>query len=323
MTIRRIALWIGLAVGVGFWFGETARATNATRLDDPAALARAARSALDLRCASCHGADLPKPKGKFGHVTDLARLAGEPKYVVPGDAEKSELYLLMTDPDPDWRMPPDSTKTGLMSLAEIDVVRRWIDAGAPTEESAAVAEGEELADEATDSAEANADEASKAADAEGAATPDSERAPPPEALLLVSRFHPAAVHLPVGLLLVAALAELLRLATRSAALATTVRFCLALGAVGALTAAGTGWFAGEFHGYVGEDLFWHRWLGVGTAGLALVTLIVGEVARSRRNAAAANARGWNVVASCLVIGAAALVAITGHYGGTMVHGPIF
>lgn len=320
MTIRGIALGAFVSVFFGIATHGTACAAGFIDVEDPAALARAARSVLDVRCASCHGADLPKPKGKFGHVTDIERLAGEPKYVVPGDADKSELFLLMTDPDPDFRMPPDSTKTGLMSVAEIDVVRRWIDAGAPSENAVAAGADEGAESDAGD--EVSGDE-SDGSESDESAAAESDRSPPPESLLLVSRFHPAAVHLPVGLLMAAAFAELLRLLTRSTALATTVRLCLALGAAGAVAAAGTGWFAGEYHGYAGEDLFWHRWLGVGTAALALVTAIVGEVARGRRKAGAANARGWSLTATLLVLGAAALVAVTGHYGGTMVHGPIF
>ena len=41
------------------------------RADAPGDLAPKVRSILETRCASCHGPDVPRPKGKFGYVLDL------------------------------------------------------------------------------------------------------------------------------------------------------------------------------------------------------------------------------------------------------------
>src|SRR4051812_11740193 len=44
------------------------------------------------KCFSCHSpAAKPKPK-KFNYVDDLAKLAANPKFIVPGDPDKSVLY---------------------------------------------------------------------------------------------------------------------------------------------------------------------------------------------------------------------------------------
>jgi hypothetical protein len=46
---------------------------------------------FSARCAACHGPDLAKPKGRFGYVLDLARVAGNPEMIVPGAPGESEL----------------------------------------------------------------------------------------------------------------------------------------------------------------------------------------------------------------------------------------
>ena len=79
------------------------------------------------------------------------------------------------------------------------------------------------------------------------------------------------LHFPIALLLFAAAVEGVRCFRSDPRLARLTVLLLALGAVGALAAAGTGWiFARESHPEpaLRAALLWHRWLGVGTAGLA-------------------------------------------------------
>src|SRR5262245_43968270 len=45
------------------------------------------RAVFAAKCASCHGAHLAKPRGKFGYVLDLARVAANPKFVVPSQPD--------------------------------------------------------------------------------------------------------------------------------------------------------------------------------------------------------------------------------------------
>src|SRR4051812_12294282 len=82
---------------------------------------------FEQKCAQCHGARAVKPK-KFGYIDDLARLAATPKYVVPRDAEHSELWTSVRDGD----MPPDDSDVPPLTVAEKAVVREWIEAGAPS-----------------------------------------------------------------------------------------------------------------------------------------------------------------------------------------------
>lgn len=85
---------------------------------------------FEHKCNECHGSHLTKPEGKFGHVLDLKRLADDPEYIERGKPARSELYRLVNDGE----MPPDDhPKTPPLTGEEKEVVRRWIQAGAPHE----------------------------------------------------------------------------------------------------------------------------------------------------------------------------------------------
>ncbi|PKP72115.1 MAG: hypothetical protein CVT83_01520, partial [Alphaproteobacteria bacterium HGW-Alphaproteobacteria-5] len=79
-------------------------------------------------------------------------------------------------------------------------------------------------------------------------------------LVWLGRFHPAAVHFPIAMLLGAALAELLSLRFESGFFHNAARFSLWLGALGALGAASLGWLYGGFRVADEETLLtFHRW----------------------------------------------------------------
>jgi mono/diheme cytochrome c family protein len=107
--------------GVGFW----ARGAHSTpRVPD---LAVDVRGVFAAKCAGCHGADLPKPQGRFGYVLDLRRLAASPEIVIPGRPAESELWQLVEHDE----MPPPDSPHGPLTAAEKETVRAWIAAGAP------------------------------------------------------------------------------------------------------------------------------------------------------------------------------------------------
>lgn len=287
---------------------------------DPATV----RQILILRCGECHGSQLPKPKGKFGHVGDLARLAADPEMVVPGEPDRSELYLLMVEEDPEFRMPPASSKGGELSALELATIRDWIAGGAgdgssdPADAADPLtgADGESEADPGSSGADGGSDAAGVSdADTSGM---DAGAEPPCEILMLLGRLHPAVVHMPIGLLAAAALAELLVMLFGVRSLVGTVRFCLWIGTLTSLVAAFFGWQAGEFHGYSGFDLDLHRWLGVATAGLAVLATIVNETGARRRDEN--RPRG---LFRLLLFAAALTMGVGGHFGGVLVHGSPF
>lgn len=90
------------------------------------------RPILSDRCFTCHGPDAAAREAdlrldvRAGALADLGGYAA----IVPGDVDASELvYRITTEHDAD-RMPP--ADSGLeLDAREIDVLRRWIEQGAP------------------------------------------------------------------------------------------------------------------------------------------------------------------------------------------------
>jgi uncharacterized membrane protein len=194
------------------------------------------RAILRAKCIEWHGANLDRPKGKFGYVLNLARVAGNPKMIVPGDPVHSELYQLVLHNE----MPGKGASSPPLTTEEKDIVKRWVEAGAP------------------------------------AGTTPVELALPltfgRRLIRVFGQFHPATTHFPIALLVVALPAELLWRRTRKPEWKTVVHFCVTLGAAGAMLSAGLGWCAAIFsHNTAARVLGWHRWLGAATAGWALVT----------------------------------------------------
>jgi Planctomycete cytochrome C len=101
---------------------DSVRATDA-----PEVLANQTRAIFSVKCVECHGADLERPKGKFGYVLDLARVAANPKMIVPGNPKKSELYQMLVYDE----MPGKGNTKGPLMPEQKDMVKRWIEAGAP------------------------------------------------------------------------------------------------------------------------------------------------------------------------------------------------
>lgn len=133
-------------------------------------------------------------------------------------------------------------------------------------------------------------------------------------LAWLGKFHPLVVHFPIALILSAALAEIIFMRNRREIFRAAARFCLWVGAIGALGAAILGWFYAGFS--LGEDdtlLSAHRWNGTFIAILALLALSVGE--HDWRSGGRAG------VFRLLLFAAAVLVAANGYLGGAMVYGP--
>jgi mono/diheme cytochrome c family protein/uncharacterized membrane protein len=85
------------------------------------------RRVFATRCVACHGPDLEKPKGRFGYVLDLRRVAENPEMVIPGRPTESELWVLVQRGE----MPPPESPHGALAPDQKEVIREWIAAGAP------------------------------------------------------------------------------------------------------------------------------------------------------------------------------------------------
>ncbi len=86
---------------------------------------------LQERCYRCHGPERQRGGLRLDRST-LARQGGDSgdAAVVPGDANSSLLIALVSAADEDDRMPPASAKEAPLNSEEIELLRRWIDAGA-------------------------------------------------------------------------------------------------------------------------------------------------------------------------------------------------
>lgn len=122
--------------------------------------------------------------------------------------------------------------------------------------------------------------------------------------LFIGRFHPLLVHLPIGFLLMAVLLEW----WPGDKLRPAIRVSWSLGALAAVAAAGAGWLLAAESGD-GDTLFWHRWLGISVAVLAVAGVWLTRTGGSR-------AKGYGLLV-------AVLLSIAGHQGGNLTHGETY
>lgn len=128
--------------------------------------------------------------------------------------------------------------------------------------------------------------------------------------LFIGRFHPVIVHLPIGFLLLAAVMEFFNSKVRGKNMNSAILFSLKLGAASAVLAALMGWLLANEGGYNESHLFWHRWLGIGVAVLAIIAVII-------KSDTLAVPSG---VFKLMLAGMVGLLMATGHLGGNMTHG---
>ena len=125
------------------------------------------------------------------------------------------------------------------------------------------------------------------------------------------KYHLLALHFPIAFLLAAALVQWHGVATGRGGDMAVVLLCF--GTVGAIAAATLGWMYAYDSVYFGDDeklLLWHRWLGTGTATVALMVLLA-------RNRLGPRALGWALTVC------AGLVAAAAHFGASLAHGADF
>jgi uncharacterized membrane protein len=118
---------------------------------------------------------------------------------------------------------------------------------------------------------------------------------------LLAHLHPVLVHLPIGMLLLAAVFDFLSRQSKYIGLQAAMPVIYRLGAVSAVLACGSGWLLGRSGTYDADSLQWHQWLGVATASLSIVAAIRPRIPG-------------------LAYGLAVLLIATGHFGGSMTHG---
>jgi uncharacterized membrane protein/mono/diheme cytochrome c family protein len=253
---------------------------------------------FEAKCNDCHGAQLAKPKGKFGYTLDLKRVAANEEYVVSGNPEKSELFRLVNEDE----MPGKDSEHGVATASEKLALREWIQIGAPAALPPALAARQtELLTPSKEGGHAPEHE-----------KPKADRSFFQRLTAWLGSFHSASTHFPVALLLVAVFSEILGWWTRKETWLTCTRFLVIFGAASALGTATLGWF----NAYAGVSSVYkiHKWLGTGVAVWGVLSAGCAVFFECREGSPErARLRG------ALFIGAA-LVALTGFLGGAIVYG---
>jgi uncharacterized membrane protein/mono/diheme cytochrome c family protein len=285
-----ISATMSLAVGVGLR-PEVALAQPAPPVRD---LGAEVRNIFATKCAVCHGPDLAKPKGRFGYVLDLRRVAGNPEMVIPRAPDESELWELVKRDE----MPPSDSPQGALTQKQKDVIQEWIVTGAP--EPSLVGLDSSPSDQSESAASEQLDTASAA-----------------RLLRWLGKFHLLLLHFPIALVLAAAFGEAWSIWQRNQIPSEAVRFCLWLGALAALPTVGLGWlYAAAGNGAGSPQLLTaHRWLGTTAAVLLVITAICTE--RDARSGVRSRRMLLLLTSSVIITG------LTAHLGGLLDRGGDF
>ena len=113
--------------------GTARETTEFTPPPEPVRYGRDVRRILSDRCFQCHGADSAARQADLRLDQRAGATAGEAPAIVPGDARASELWRRVTSDDVHERMPPPAAKKRPLSSEELEILERWIDAGAEYE----------------------------------------------------------------------------------------------------------------------------------------------------------------------------------------------
>lgn len=140
----------------------------------------------------------------------------------------------------------------------------------------------------------------------------------PSPMTLFSRSHVVMVHFPVALLILMALIEVLRWRRASGSMDQTVAIIAVIAALSSIVSVIQGLMLDD-GGSDGDSryaqlLALHKWLGISTAVFAIGAAVIAL----RRQLG--DTPGLTKLYRALVLPGAALVSLTGHYGGAAVHG---
>lgn len=253
---------------------------------------------LESNCVSCHGPDDPEGGYRIDNRDEAL------DYIESGDAENSELYQYLITEEEDELMPPPD-EGGPLDDSDIRLIKTWINEGAnwPAGLTLAVASGDATSDIGDVS------------------TSDADTTEGPNVYRAIGTLHPAAIHLPLGLLLAAGFFALLSL-RGNFVMSDCAYYCLWLGTFGAIIACLTGWwfvldqhpneYVNNFEELQNMDhkLFWHR-----TSGLAatVFALFLALFAASARNRDPDDGMLWKLGLILLAAG----IGYVGHQGGKL------
>jgi len=119
--------WFAIVTLLACMLNQTGRGGEPPQDDSDVQYNRDVRPILAEYCFACHGVDSAARKADLR--LDKRAEAIDYGALVPGEPEDSELLARILSDDEDLRMPPPETKKKV-SAEEIEILRRWIAAGA-------------------------------------------------------------------------------------------------------------------------------------------------------------------------------------------------
>ena len=121
----------------------------------------------------------------------------------------------------------------------------------------------------------------------------------------IGRFHPVLVHMPIGVLLLAALFQWLSRKEKYQSLSSAVSIALFWGMISAIVSCISGYLLSNSGDYDGDLVSNHKWFGIAVANISILAYGL-----NRRNKDSIWISGLMVL----------LIIITGHLGGSITHG---
>lgn len=123
---------------------------------------------------------------------------------------------------------------------------------------------------------------------------------------VIGNFHPVLVHLPIGILLLAALFQLLSLKPQFTSLHAATGIALFWGMISAIASCISGYLLSLSGDYDEGLVDTHKWFGITTAFTSLIAYLF---------------KRWeNVFAKWVILVMVPLIIVTGHLGGSLTHG---
>src|SRR4051812_20040149 len=125
MGHSRIILSAAFAV-----LGTVWNANDGSAAEDVPGFNRDIRPILADKCYACHGPDSGTRKADLRLDTEAG---SHESAITVGDPDSSELVRRVSSADPEERMPPAAAKKPPLTKEQIELVRKWIKAGAKYE----------------------------------------------------------------------------------------------------------------------------------------------------------------------------------------------
>lgn len=126
--------------------------------------------------------------------------------------------------------------------------------------------------------------------------------------MLIGRFHPVLVHLPIGILLLACLFQTLISKPRFAALQPAIPVAFLLGAISALASCISGFLLSNSGDYDATLVSRHQWMGIAVTVFSFALYLLHRFYAQQRT--------LTIASLCLLV----FIMITGHLGGSLTHG---